>query len=188
MQVTDARLPIIDPLTEEEATARGLGEILATSANGTGDDVFLRTVGRVDGYAEALHGAMQATHFEGTVDHRLKEIIRIQLAETASDPYFGGLRSKAAVESGLTEERIRAGAADFESDDAFTEAEKWALRYAHLMYRDPGQLDADFYDEGRNHYSDAEIIEIGALVALHYGMSVFMRTWCVKPAPGEQPG
>lgn len=181
--MTDTLPPLIDPLTEDEAEARGLGEVLTASANGIGDDVFVRTVGRVDGYAEALHGAMQVTHFEGSVDHRLKEIIRIQLAHTAEDHYFAHLRSKPAMVQGLTEEQIQAGLAGFDSDEQFSAAEKWALRYAFLMYRDPDQVSAGFYDEGRNHYSDAQIVEIGALIALHYGMQLFMRTLCVEPLP-----
>lgn len=179
--------PIIEPLTVDDARERGLGEMLSTAeADGIGDDVFIRTIGHVDGYAEALHGAMQLARDAGSVDRTLKEIIRIQLAHTAEDPYFAGLRSRSATAVGLTEERILAGVNRFEDDDQFTTAEKWALRYAYLMYRAPDQVDSAFYDEGRLHYSDAEIVELGALIALNYGMQLFMRTLCVEP-PVERP-
>ena len=54
----------------------------------------------------------------GAVDHRLKEIVRVQLARLAGDRYFASFRSKRALEDGLTEERIEAGCGDFETDDA----------------------------------------------------------------------
>ncbi|MDH3499796.1 MAG: hypothetical protein OEM97_06710, partial [Acidimicrobiia bacterium] len=92
------------------------------------------------------------------------------------DPYFAGIRSGPAITAGLTEDRIEAALGDFENDPQFTDAEKWALRYAYTMYREPELIDAAFYDEGKRHFSEAQIMEIGALIAVHYGMYVFMRT------------
>ena len=73
----------------------------------------------------------------------------------------------------------------FENDPQFTEAEKWALRYAFLMYREPKKLNKDFYDEGKKHFSEAQIMELGGMIALHYGMQVFMRT--LKAFPMHDP-
>ena len=36
-------------------------------------------------------------------------------------------------------------------------------------------MDAAFYAEGKQHYSEAQIMELGAFIAFHYGMQVFMR-------------
>ncbi len=148
---------------------------------GDADGRFAKILAHVPGYAEAITGAMAEALFEGGVDHRLKEIIRIQLARTARDPYFSALRSQPAITAGLTEEQIEAGREDFEDDPHFTDAEKWALRYAHLMYRDPKKVDAAFYDEGKKHFTEAQIMELGGLIAIHYGMQVFMRT--LQPGP-----
>lgn len=174
-------MPAIDPVDRATAEEK-LGEELASFAR-LGDDeaTFLRILAHVPNYAEALWGAMSEALFEGNVDHRLKEIIRVQLARTAGDPYFSTLRSEPAVDAGLTEDDIDAGRDGFEDDPRFTDAEKWALRYAYLMYREPEKIDAAFYDEGKRHFSEAQIMEIGGLIAIHYGMDVFMRTL----QPGE---
>jgi alkylhydroperoxidase family enzyme len=100
----------------------------------------------------------------------------VQLARTAGDPYFGGLRSARARAAGLDESRIEAGAGKFEDDPGFSAAEKWALRYAREMYLNPERIDATFYDEGKRHYSEAQIMELGAFIAFHYGMQAFART------------
>jgi len=139
------------------------------------DENFIRLLGQVPGYTEALFDALVRSHGDGNVDHKLKEIIRIQLARRAKDPYFGAQRSKQAAEEGLTEEMIEAGSGDFENDDRFSPAEKWALNYARLMYTDPKKVDKAFYDEGKTHYSEAEIMELGGFIAFHYGMQVFAR-------------
>ncbi len=167
-------MPLIDPV---DPNSPGLGSVLE-SFTGLGDEdaVFPRILARAPKYAEALWSAMAEALFEGNVDHNLKEVIRIQLARTAQDPYFSTLRSQKAIADGLTEEKIDAAAGDFEKDPRFTPAEKWALRLAHLMYREPERVDAAFYDEGKQHFTEAQIMELGGLIAIHYGMQVFMRT------------
>jgi alkylhydroperoxidase family enzyme len=131
----------------------------------------------VHGYAEALWDAMRESLTEGGVDHRLKELIRIQLARTAGDRYFAEqIRSKTAAKGGVTEDDVDAASGDFDNDARFTDAERWALRYAQIMYRHPEQVNAEFFAEGKLHFTDAQIMEIGGLVAIHYGMQMFMRT------------
>lgn len=175
-------MSIIDPVDRKTAEAQGLGSLLQEYADlGDEEALFPRILAHVPGYAEAIGGAMSEAHLRGGVDHELKEIVRIQLARTAQDPYFGSLRSQHAIDTGLTEERIDSGSADFEADPEFTPAQRWALRYAHLMYREPERVDHAFYEEGKQHFTEAQIMELGGLIAVHYGMQVFMRT--LQPGP-----
>ncbi len=153
-----------------------LALIARSEETGIADSRFVRLLAHVPGYAEALHDALDRSLTEGDVDLGLKEILRIQLARLAGDRYFAGFRSKQALRSGLTEERIEAGCGDFGNDDRFTPAEKWALRYGWLMYRAPEQVDKAFYDEGKMYYSEAQIVELGAFIAFHYGMQIFFGT------------
>ncbi len=167
----------IEPIDRDEAEAKGLAERMAQFESLSDDDAaFLRILARTPEYAEALWDAMAEALFEGGVDHQLKEIIRIQLAVTAGDPYFAGLRSKRALEAGLTEDRIAAGQGDFANDPQFDQAEKWALDYAHRMYRTPETVDAAFYQQGKQHWSEAQIMELGGLIAIHFGMQAFMAS------------
>jgi alkylhydroperoxidase family enzyme len=178
-------MPIIEPLPEDEIEEKGFGKILTRCEEvGAPDALFVRILARAPGYTKALHDAMHMSHAEGGVDHKLKEIIRVQLARKAEDTYFANLRSGKAMREGLTEERIEAGCGDFENDASFTPAEKWALRYAFTMYREPGKLNKEFYDEGKKHFSEAQIMELGGFIALHYGMQVFMRTLKAFPMNG----
>lgn len=167
----------IPPLTDEQAEQRALTDTDASFVR-LGDDetVFTRILGHAPGYAEAMWGAMAEALFDGGVDHTLKELVRIKLATIAGDPYFSTLRSAPARAAGLTEERIAAGLGDFENDPQFSDSEKWALRYASLMYTEPESVDAGFYEEGKRHFSEAQIMELGGLIATHYGMAVFMST------------
>jgi len=179
-------MSVIEPIERDLALQQGLGDFFGSCEKlGVSDELFPRILGHVPGYAEAIYEAMYQSHALGNVDHSIKEIIRIQLARHAQDPYFSALRSKQALAAGLDEERIDAGSGDFENDPQFTAAEKWALRYSHLMYRDPAKIDSAFYEEGKEHFTEAQIMELGGMIALHYGMQVFMRTLHAHPV--EQP-
>ena len=58
----------------------------------------------------------------------------------------------------------------------FTAAEKIALRYSELMLVDPDAVDAAFFDELRKHYSDEEIVELGAFIGFNLGYHTFFGT------------
>ncbi len=176
----------IEPVPDEAIEDEKLRALIRRSEEaGVPDGRFVRLLAHVPGYAEALHDALDRSLCSGSVDGKLKEIVRVQLARLAGDPYFGALRSAPAREQGLTEELIEAGSdAGFETDGRFTPAEKWALRYAWLMYRAPKRVDKAFYDEGKRHYSEAEIMELGAFIAFHYGMQLFFGTIDMSPERG----
>jgi alkylhydroperoxidase family enzyme len=170
-------MPHIEPLQRQAIRDPELAELVERAIKlGVPDEVFCGVVARVPHYAKALLRAMLMSHVEGNVDHRLKEIIRVQLARIARDPYFSRLRSTEARAQGLDAERIEAGCGNFEVDPAFSAAEKCALRYAERMYLAPHEVDAEFYAELKRHYSEAQIMELGAFIAFHYGMQCFMRT------------
>ena len=175
-------MPHIEPLEQSQISDPELLALMARAeALGVPDALFTRIVARVPSYAKVLLNALIVSHGQGNVDHRLKEIIRIQLARFAGDSYFSALRSKQALAAGLTEDTIDAGCGDYDDDPRFTEAEKVALRYADQMYLDPNKVDSAFYDEMKRHYSEAQIMELGGFIAFHYGMQVFMRTLGATP-------
>jgi len=138
---------------------------------------FARIIARKPEQAKATLSVMLLNFNEGNIDHRLKEIIRVQLARFTEDPYFSGLRSKQAQEMGVTEEEIDAGAGDYEDSDLFTEAEKVALRFADQMFLDSTKVDAAFYAELKKHYSEPQIMELGAFIALFHAAHMVMRSF-----------
>lgn len=175
-------MPHIEPLDQAQISDPELLALMARAEElGVPDALFTRIVARVPSYAKVLLNALIVSHAQGSVDHRLKEIIRIQLARFAGDPYFSALRSKRALAAGLDEATIDAGCGDYDDDPRFTEAEKVALRYADQMYLDPQKVDSAFYDEMKRHYTEAQIMELGGFIAFHYGMQVFMRTLDATP-------
>ena len=44
------------------------------------------------------------------------------------------------------------------------------------MFLDPDKIGAAVYAELKTHFSEAQIMELGSFIALHYGMQMFMRS------------
>jgi alkylhydroperoxidase family enzyme len=174
----------IAPLPREAIADPELKALMAEAeALGVPDDLFPRIVARAPEQAVPLMRALVMSHAQGNVDHKLKEIMRILLARFANDRYFASLRSRKARDAGLTEQRIDDGCFAYEDDaKGFSAAEKCALRYADLMFLDANQIDKAFYDEMKKHWSEAQIMELGAFIAFHYGMQMFMRSLGAKAA------
>lgn len=76
----------------------------------------------------------------------------------------------------MTEEAIDDGIANYRSSARWTPAEKLALRYSELMATDPGAIDRAFYEELRRHYSEEEIVELGAFIGFNIGFHTFFGT------------
>ncbi len=143
--------------------------------------VFPRVVARAPAQAKVVLAQLLEAHTQGNVPHRLKELMRIQLARFVDDPHFASLRSKQAVADGMTEEMIDAATDDYEDSEMFSEAERMALRFSEQLFLDADKVDNIFYDQMREHYSDAQIMEIGAFVATYYAIQLFMKTLNAQP-------
>lgn len=76
----------------------------------------------------------------------------------------------------MTEERINEGIDRYRESTRFTDGEKAALEYSELMQFAPEKIDEGFYDRLREHYSDAEIVELGAFIGFNVGYHTFFRT------------
>lgn len=86
------------------------------------------------------------------------------------------MRSASAKQAGLTEEMIDEGIDNWRESAHFSEAEKLALEYSELMDSAPEEIDAAFYARLGAHYSDAEIVELGAFIGFNVGYHTFFRT------------
>lgn len=86
------------------------------------------------------------------------------------------MRSASAKQAGLTEEMIDEGIDNWRESEKLSDAEKLALEYSELMDSEPEKIDEAFYARLREHYSDAEIVELGAFIGFNVGYHTFFRT------------
>ncbi len=75
----------------------------------------------------------------------------------------------------------------FRQSDLFSPAEKAALEVAEAMTQTPPRVTDELFDEVRKHYSDKQIVEMAAVIALENFRSRFNRCLGVQ-AHGFYPG
>jgi len=68
------------------------------------------------------------------------------------------------------------GIANWRSSPNFSAAEKIALEYCELMATRHDKVDDAFYARLREHYDDAEIVELGAFIGFNIGYHTFFGT------------
>jgi AhpD family alkylhydroperoxidase len=116
-----------------------------------------------------------ATFEDGHVDNRLKELCRLYVSKTVECSYCGGQRSEAARAQGLSEDLVDEVLV-FESSDAFDDREKTALAYTRAIAWDPELADDALWERLRQHFDDAQIVELGSFVSLTAGAQRFVKT------------
>ena len=167
----------LQPLELDEITDPELRDLVVRSEElGVPGGEFARILARKPEQAKATLSVMLYNFNEGNIDHRLKEIIRIQLARFIEDGYSASQRSAQAQQMGVSEDEIDAGSDDYEDSEHFTEAEKAALRYAEQMFLDSTKVDAAMYADLKSHYSEPEVMELGAFIALFHAAHMVMRS------------
>ncbi len=161
------RIEPIQGEPQDELVARVLRRCEAT---GTPDERMIRVYGRSEIGAKWIEFC-STVFTEGLLPHRLKELVRIRMSVVEECGYCSSIRSKLAVEEGLSESVVLE-LTDLDSSKGISPREKAAVRYADLYKRN--EVDSDeVFDELRRHFSDEEIIELGVLCSMLHGGGPF---------------
>lgn len=133
---------------------------------------------------EGVSAMVASVYGPGRLDPGLKRLIGHVASAAAGCVYCQQHTAHGALGSGEDADRV-AHAWEYETHPAFSEAERAALRLAHLGSLSPSQVgDADF-EAAREHHSDDEMVEIVAVIAM-FGFlnrwNAVMRT-DIEPAP-----
>jgi AhpD family alkylhydroperoxidase len=95
---------------------------------------------------------------------RLRELVNLKAAALLGCPFCLDIGSSECRAAGVTEAMI-CDLPDFEASAAFDPAEKAALAYCSAMTRGRAEIDDAGFARLREHFSDAQIVELTAVVA-----------------------
>ena len=168
-------MPRIDFLEDKDLSAEGLELLAHAEKAGSPDPRVLRILFRSKvGIAWYRYWLSFAN--EGELPADLKELCRVKIAFEHTCGYCSTVRSEAAKNIGLTEEKIQE-VWDYENSTILSTREKLALRFAdHLKHDIAKADDDDFYADLRKEFSESEIIELGMWCAENVGAGSFVRT------------
>jgi alkylhydroperoxidase family enzyme len=112
---------------------------------------------------------------EGTLPPRLIELVRLRIA------FFNQCRSCMALryDSDTVDENAVCSLERPEEANDLTAVEKPALRFAELLATDHLSIDDSVYSDLRQHFTEAQLVELGTAAALNVGMGRLAATWKV---------
>jgi AhpD family alkylhydroperoxidase len=139
-----------------------------------GDPNFIQTVGHVPETLRKYIRWSSPMWRKGYIQHRVKELCRIRIANSNECRYCMTMRYETAQKQGI-DDVLESQLDDYESGD-FTAAEKAALKYADEIYMDNITWDYDrvpdeVYRRLSHHFTEPEIVELtwAISVAIEYG-------------------
>ena len=102
---------------------------------------------------------------EGTVDPALRWMVAHVTSLSNGCSYCSAHTFKNGADNGVPQEKLDA-IWEFETSDLFSPAERVALRIAMTGGQCPSYATPEDMAELRTHFSDAQVVEIGAVIAL----------------------
>jgi AhpD family alkylhydroperoxidase len=140
--------------------------------DGDGPDV-VRALSLRPELARAVGGLEQAV-WGSSLDWRLHELVRMQVAIINECTVCLGWRSPQAVEAGVTDELL-AGVASYETFPDFTETERVALEYTRHFCTDSARITDDLMDRLGALLGPDEIVELTLVIGKYLSMGRFMQ-------------
>jgi len=109
--------------------------------------------------------------FGGNVDNHYKQLVRLKLSLVHGCRTCNKQNVPGALESGFTQEQV--DAMDDYEQGPFTDAEKAVLGFADQMVLTnmAGDMSDELYGRLTAHFSDADICELGTVMAIVAGMA-----------------
>jgi alkylhydroperoxidase family enzyme len=109
----------------------------------------------------------------GVLDHSVKELCRVYVSHSVKCEYCGNQRSELGREQGLVEGKYDE-LLNFESSETYSDREKAALAYAEAIVW-TGQADDAHWDRLYQHFTEAELVELGCFIGLTLGQQSWLR-------------
>jgi AhpD family alkylhydroperoxidase len=128
-------------------------------------------IGPIEAYAHAPGLLVGYGLFEGAtarqrrVPKELKLLAELKAATMTTCEYCIDIGSQIARRSGISDEKLLALPRHLDSD-AFDPREKLVLEYAAAMSRTPVEVSDELFAGLREHFDDAQIVELTSLIAL----------------------
>ncbi len=100
-----------------------------------------------------------------SVDERIRSLCELKGAQMIGCEYCVDLGSQICRNSGFSDQELLA-LPRYRSSDLFTEPEKAALDFTVAVMRTPVEVTDEIFDGVRRHFSDEQLVELTALLAL----------------------
>ena len=124
-------------------------------------EMYAHVPGLLRGYARLEQATAKLHRF----DERLKNLAELKAAKLTHCEYCIDFGSQVARRTGLSDEQLLA-LPSYQTSALFTDLEKLVLDYAVGMSRTPVEVSDALFAELREHFDDAQLVELTHVIAL----------------------
>ncbi|MEO0032999.1 MAG: hypothetical protein RIS94_2757 [Pseudomonadota bacterium] len=166
------RITLIEhPEWSDELRALTNPETLSTLERGT-----LRIMAHKPAMAAGFVKFFGALRGDRTLPERLTELMRLRIAFHNQCRSCMAIRYAPAAADGVDEALVCSLERPAEAEN-LTEREKLAIDYGERLATNHLSIDDAYYDRLKQHFSEAEIVELGVFAAICIGMGRLAATW-----------
>lgn len=122
-----------------------------------------------------------------SVDEKLKELAWIKTAAIVGCEWCLDIGSALGAKSGVTADQL-ADMPRYRDSSHFDEREKLVLDFAVALTRTPASVDDELFDALRRHFSERQLVELAAAVAIENYRARFNQAFGVAPQGFTQGG
>jgi alkylhydroperoxidase family enzyme len=174
------KAPRVPQLRDDEVESPELRGVIDSAARTKSPpQSWYRTMGNNPGVAIAFAGYWNLLHRGGLVEHEIKELARLQIAQMIGCEFC--TRQVSPLAEIDDDVKLSCALPDWEHPDPRTRA---ALHYARTLTLDDGR-DDEVYSELREHFSSAEIVELAAFFCLTMGGNRMAKSWAIEAHVGD---
>ena len=137
---------------------------------------LMRIYAHVPGIAKGLAAFGGSLKLNRTLPERLVELVRLRVAFHNQCRSCMAIRYTDALNDGVTEDLVCSLEKPMEAEN-LTDAEKVAIEYGEKFATNHLAIDDDMYDRLREHFTEAQIVELGSIVAFFVGFGRLAATW-----------
>lgn len=137
---------------------------------------LMRMFAHIPDIAKGFAAFGGALKIHRTLPDRLVELVRLRVAFHNQCRSCMAIRYTDAVNAGVTEELVCSLENPMAADN-LSDAEKAAIAYGEMMSTNHLAIDDEVYENLRKHFTEAQIVELGATVALFVGFGRLAATW-----------
>jgi alkylhydroperoxidase family enzyme len=124
-----------------------------------------------------LYGAIE---WFGTIDSQLRALLNVQVATLYRMPYWMDIRHAVGVKMGVSAEKL-ADVLTYRESPRFSERERAALQFCERITRDDLEVSEECLARVREHFTEAEIVELTFIIGYQTFASKFAKAWRLAP-------
>lgn len=170
------RIPYVDPENEPAELRPVFDQLRQTRGHVPG---MYRLLAHQPAVLAAHRAYFHAALDEGVLPRAFKEKIAFKTARLCGSAYSSASHRRYAIKHGVCESEL--DAIDQSDFSALEPREQAALAFAQSMVKSNGMVPDDLCDQLRTHVSDAEFVEIVALIGIMQLASTFGAVFDLQP-------